>query len=267
MSDSPLPGFMRGLSMPFRGFGFVLRNPGLVRFWGIPVFVVLVLLFAGCGISRDVSHWLADRAVPIAATDEGVTRYMRQAGHELSQAFAFVVGLLLTTIASVLLSPVIAAPFNERISEEVERLELGLPLPDFSAGKVVRDVARTVRIEAMKLGLYLAVVGPLYLVGVVLPPLSLISTVLGFVFTVYYFALDYVDPPLTRRSIAARERFRLLVRHPAAMFGFGVGVSILLWIPLLQLFFMPAAVVGGTRLCHELRLYPREGDAASPPPG
>lgn len=249
------PGFFRGLSMPFRGVGFMAKNIGLARIWIIPVVIVVGLLIGGCVISGHVASILADRIAPMADANADLGRHLGAGfGHALTRGVFAFIGALVSILVSVLLAPVIAAPFNDMLGEEVERIELGKNPPPFSWSRLSRDIGRTVRIELTKMVVYAVLVLPLWFGGFVAPPLAAASSALGFVLTAAYFALDYVDGPLTRRSVGVRRRFQLFVKHPAALLGFGLGVWFLLFIPLLNLFFMPAAVAGGTRLCADLGL-------------
>lgn len=266
-----LPGFFGGLSMPFRGFGFVVRNPGLAKIWIFPVLIVFGLLVLGCGGASEVGRFLADRFAPLAAEGSAsgmVEGVVDRAGHAIARIVFTMIGVALSILFSIVLAPVVAAPFNDALGEEVELRELGkTPLP-FSWSRLRRDLWRTVRLELTKLGLYAGVVGPLSILGIFVGPLAAVASALGFVFTAGYFALDYVDGPLTRRNVGVRRRFELFREHPAAMLGFGIGVWFMLVVPLLNLFFMPAAVAGGTMLCIRLGLLEEiatdEGTADAP---
>jgi CysZ protein len=81
---------------------------------------------------------------------------------------------------------------------------------------------------------------------------ALLYTVFGFVFTATYFAVDYVDWPATRRGYGVRQRASLVRQRFVPMLGFGAGVYLFLMIPIVNLFFMPAAVAGGTLLFLDL---------------
>jgi len=261
--QSSRPGFFGGLSMPFRGFGFVLRNPGLARIWVIPVLIVFGLLALGCGGASKVGRMLADRWAPASAAGAGMLDgVVQQTGHALTQVLVTVVGIAVSLLVAILVAPVVAAPFNDALGEEVEHRELGKPPMPFSWSRTRRDVVRTVRLEAVKLALYLAVVGTLSILGLFFGPLGVLASVLGFIFTAGYFALDYVDGPLSRRNVGVRRRFELLAKYPAAMFGFGIGVWFVLFVPIFNLFFMPAAVAGGTMLCVRLGLIDAPDEAA-----
>lgn len=245
--------------MPFRGMGFVVRNPRLARIWIVPVLIVLILGVGGCVASGYASTWLAERAV-----DQTTDVISRAVAGWVTRVVVLLVGGALSMVVAIVLAPVIAAPFNDMLGEEYERLELGIEPASFSVGKMGRDVARTIRLEFVKLAFYLCVVGPLTVLGIFVGPLSVVASALGFVFTAAYFALDYVDGPLTRRNVGIRRRFALLRQHPAAMFGFGLGVFCVLFVPFVNLFFMPAAVAGGTRLCSELGLIRAVSPATTP---
>lgn len=247
------PGFFGAFSMPFRGIGFVIRNPRLARIWIIPVLIVVLLLMIGCGSSLEIGRILADRWTPEAG-EGAIGAVFGRIGHGLARLVLTFVGVAVSILVSIVLAPVVAAPFNDAFGEEVELRELGKVPAPFSWSRLGRDVGRTIRLEAAKLGIYAAIVGPLSIIGIFVGPLGIVASVLGFLFTAAYFALDYVDGPLSRRNVGVRRRFHLLARYPAQMFGFGIGVWFLLVVPLFNLFFMPAAVAGGTILCIRLGL-------------
>jgi CysZ protein len=68
------------------------------------------------------------------------------------------------------------------------------------------------------------------------------------VLTAVYLGVDYIDWPAARRDWSVRDRLSFARAELPAVAGFGTGVWILLFVPLVNLFFMPAAVAGGTML-------------------
>jgi CysZ protein len=151
------------------------------------------------------------------------------------------------------ITAIIAAPFNDLLSEEVERIRTGREGAPFSLRVVLRDSVRTVGLELVKLLIWASVMGPLFLASLLLPVVGqILYTVIGFVFTAMYWSIDYVDWPASRQNRGVGFRFGMATRHFLPMFGFGTGVWLFLFIPFLNLLFMPAAVAGGTLLFLDL---------------
>lgn len=287
-------GFWKGLSYPFRGAKFVyLEHPGLARFWILPILITGALLagasWMGWAWHEEVTDLLwtdpteaveqvrktfdasaegkpKPSSVVLKDADAGLGFWM-EAGHWAHSALEIVVLLVLWAVGLLLvvfLTNVVAAPFNDLLSEEVEHLRLGKKGPPFSLKALARDSARTVGLEALKMALYLVVMVPLYLLSLLLPGVGqVIYTVIAFVFTALYFSVDYVDWPASRRSRSITYRFGMLREHFLPMFGFGTGVWLFLFIPIVNLLFMPAAVAGGTLLFLDLDEGAEPADAES----
>ena len=91
--------------------------------------------------------------------------------------------------------------------------------------------------------------GPTFIISLLIPVVGqIIYVVFGYLFTIVFFAVDYTDWPLARRGRGVRARLRLVRKYKARMLGLGTAVWLLLFIPVVGLFFMPAAVAGGTLL-------------------
>jgi CysZ protein len=119
-------------------------------------------------------------------------------------------------------------------------------------------------LEIAKLGLWALVMIPLFVLSLVVPVVGqIIYAVFGFFFTAAYFAVDYIDWPASRRNRGISYRFSMLRAHFLPMLGFGTGVWLFLFVPLLNLLFMPAAVAGGTLLFLDLE---RARDESAPAP-
>jgi CysZ protein len=252
--------FVRGLLYPVRGLEILRRHGGLRRYWVPPIVLT--------GLSLTVSVLLAVRYHDDALTliwqapqGEGFVIGLLAVLHWIVRAIALALGFAVSVVLSIALANVFAAPFNDALSEAVEQRETGQPAAAFSLVRVLRDVGRTVRIELTKLLVYAAVLGPLFVLSFLFPgPGQLAYTVFATLFTVVYLALDYVDWPASRRGYGMRQRIALLKVRPMLTLGFGAAVGACLFVPLLNLFFMPLAVAGGTRLFLDLAAY---GERAS----
>lgn len=247
-------GFFSGLRYPFRGMRFVYgKHVGLVRFWLPPILLtglMLVLITAGVLHYHDaIAQWIWT-----APTGDS---FWGSVGRFFHGLFDFLLALLLALGGLVLVTvstSVLAAPFNDALSAEVERIVTGAEGPPFSLGLLMRDLFRTVGLELVKLSIYCLVMLPLFAASLLLPVVGQIAySIFGFLFTALYFALDYIDWPATRSGHGVGARLDLARANFVPMFGFGTGVWFFLFIPLLNLFFMPAAVAGGTLLFLDLQ--------------
>ncbi|MCA9574595.1 MAG: EI24 domain-containing protein [Sandaracinaceae bacterium] len=246
-------GFFAGFRYPFRGARFVyLQHPGLVRFWIVPIlitFLLLTLVFYQLGSHH--AEWTD--AIWASPEGEGVWASVKRGLHAVFDwGLTFLLAAAGVLVVAALAS-IIAAPFNDLLSEEVERRVTGVGGPPFTLSALLRDTVRTVRVEVTKLVLYACVMLPLFVLQFLIPVVgALLYTAFGFVFTATYFAVDYVDWPATRRGYGVRRRAALVRSRFLPMFGFGAGVYLFLLIPIVNLFFMPAAVAGGTLLFLDL---------------
>lgn len=245
-------GFFAGLRYPWRGARFVyVQHPELKRYWLPPVLITLVLLVALGWLAIDL-HTAATEWLWAEPTGDD---WLGSALRFVHGVFEWLVALALIGFAAVavaLASSVIAAPFNDALSEAVESMVLARSAPPFSLAKALRDLFRTVGLELLKLLAYAAIMLPLLGLGLLVPALAPVLQGIGFAFTALYFAIDYVDSAAARRELSARQRFGWALAHLPAMLGLGAGIWLLLFLPLVNLLFMPAAVAGGTLMFLDL---------------
>jgi CysZ protein len=244
--------FFRGLLYPLRGLVILRRHPGMARYWLPPIVLTLVALIASIALA---SHYY-DRALALIWSEPSHSDWQDSlllALYWVVRASAFVIGIGLSMLVTVVLANLLAAPFNDALSEAVEEVETGKQAPPFSLAKTLRDVGRSVGLELVKLCIYLAVMGPLLVASWLLPGVGqALYLVFATLFSWLYFAIDYVDWPASRRGLGWRARFGLLRTRPFLMLGFGFAVAVCLFVPLLNVCFMPFAVAGGTRLFLDL---------------
>jgi CysZ protein len=242
----------RGFAYPVRGFAILSRHPGLARYWLPPIFITFGALVVSVVLTIAYSDDLTDLLWKPAA-QTGASGFLIGVAHGLLHALSFVLGLGLLVVVCIALSTLLAAPFNDALSEAIEIREQGRAAPPFSLSALVREVARTVRVELLKLCVYVSVMGPLLVASWVLPGVGQVLYVaFGALFTTAYLAFDYIDWPASRRGLGIRDRLGVLRERPLRMLGFGTGVWMCLFVPLLNLAFMTLAVAGGTRLFLDL---------------
>jgi len=246
-------GFVRGLSYGVRGMRFVyFQHPKLARYWVFPILITacaLVAVFYGAGSYYDDLGGAVWSLFPESWSQ--TTGWVGALLSALRWIIEVLAGILITVLGLVLvlvLSSIVAAPFNDALSEAVEHILTGDAPPAFSFSRMVADIVRTIRLELLKVFVYLAVVGPMFLASFIVPGVGQVISLVGFALTAVYLGIDYVDWPAARRNWSVSDRVAFTRGQLPAVAGFGTGVWLLLFIPLVNLFFMPAAVAGGTIL-------------------
>lgn len=259
LTPSGLLDFFRGLSVAVRGLGLVFSTPRLARLtWAVAGVTLLTIVGLVWGLWHAVPALVGWAWTPPAT-------WWGKALFTLLEVLLF----LLALVAGANTLPLmIAAPLMDPISLETER-QVGVPVAaDGSLARTVREVARAVgnalgRLVVLSLGQLLLL--PLLLIPVVGGPAW---TALSWTWTALWVAQAYLDVPMARHLYGLGHEVSALRRRPLLCLGFGAGVALMLWVPLLNCFFVPVAVVGGTLLFRGLvaagNLPPPEGLAPAP---
>jgi CysZ protein len=168
-----------------------------------------------------------------------------------------VVGVVLFTaiagvclLAAFLVASVLASPFLDVLSYRVELIESGGVVDEASTGLLgsVSDVARSLREELRKTLFFLAVVGVLSVLGLLIPGAQLLTGPAIVGFAIFFLPLDYASYTLDRRRLTFQEKQHWLTSNKPAVLGFGVAAFLTCTVPGLNLLALPLLVVGGTLL-------------------
>ncbi|GIX43866.1 MAG: hypothetical protein D6691_11200 [Candidatus Hydrogenedentota bacterium] len=240
-------GFFGGVSQFLRAPWFILRHPSLWVWCLTPLainIVVVVLTWWGVG------H-LTEQMMPAGL--EG-SQWWAVALRWILEAIFFVARLLFAFVAFLIIGSVVAAPFNELLSQRTETLLRGRAGggEGTNASAWLRQALVIIREELRRLALYLGIslgILGLSFVGVaapIVPPLQLLVTAV-------FIALDYLAYPLERRGVLLlRDKLAFVRSHLAACLGFGLLMALVGLIPVINLFFFPIGAVGGTLLFSKL---------------
>lgn len=252
--------FFDGLAYPFRGARLVYRDEkGLAAYWLVPILVTLLAL--GAAVLAVVRYEdAATSALWPAPTGDGWEGDLASFLHALFEALVVALLAIAALVATLLVSGVVSAPFNGRLGEILDERVTGLVAPPFALGRVLRDVGRVLVIETT----FFVVNALLVIVSLFAPVLSPVTGALGLAFGSLYFGVSYLETPQATRGRTLRERVALLGRHPWQILGFGTGVGLFLFVPLVNLLFMPAAVAGGVLLHAKLEALDAS-DPSEPP--
>ncbi len=229
---------------PVRGANYLLRGaamlpqPGLRRFVLVPL-IVNVLLFIGAiwllvnQFSVLIDYWLGF-----------IPDWLDFLYWLFWPLFALLV-LVGVYYGFSIVANLIAAPFNGFLSEKVENRLRGEPVTDEGWGEVVKMIPRALQRELHKLAYYL----PRFLLILVLtfiPGVNLLAPLLWFLFGAWMMSIQYCDYPMDNNKVSFNQMRQLMKAKRVTSVGFGGMVQLGMLVPVLNLFVMPAAVIGAT---------------------
>ena len=228
-------GFLVGAGYALRG-ARLLKQPGLRRFVLGPL-VINVLVFsaalAGFGtlfeqtlatLFPDLPEWLAWLAWLLFG--------------------ALLLIMLFFTFS--LVANVIASPFNGLLAEAVERhlAAPDAPLP-FDWRSLFAEAGRAFAAALRKLAYIGLRALPLLLLSVI-PGLNLLAPALWLLFGAWMLAIEYLDCPLGNHGEVFPAAVARLREARAMALGFGVVLSLMTMVPVLNFLAMPVGVAGAT---------------------
>lgn len=166
------------------------------------------------------------------------------------QSVVFLVLLVISFFTFTAVGNLIAAPFNDILSEKTEQIIYGSSTEEtFSVGLMLRDAARSLKDEIKKLSLFLAAMGVLFIINFIPFAGPLIFALCSILLTLYFLVIEYTGFVCSRKRIDFAQQRAFIRTHRAQALGFGVAVMLTLMLPLVQLFTIPLAVVGATHFC------------------
>ena len=68
----------------------------------------------------------------------------------------------------------------------------------------------------------------------------------------FWLAVEHLSNPAARHLVPFRQVVRALRQRPFLALGFGAALWVLLWVPVVNFFLLPVAVVAGTLLFRSL---------------
>jgi CysZ protein len=235
--------FIAGATDVWRGFSLLLRRPAWWYLAIIP-FVLNLLIFGGLvWLGYSPLHGWAERHF---FSDPNAWWSILGGLLELLYwlAICVVIFFLFVPFATI-----VAAPFNDFLSEKVELDYCGARVDKQS---FVRDTWRSiwvglktsVRLSLITIGLY-ALILPLNLI----PGFgSVLYTVLSAAITIRFLALQFTAYSMDRRYVDYAGRNGFLKRHRWRTIGLGTMAFCCMWVPGLNALFIPVSAVAGTLL-------------------
>lgn len=153
-----------------------------------------------------------------------------------SGALMIIVGLFLFRYVVM----IVAAPFMGTLSEKVESILTGKQPESVSAGQMVKDVVRGIRIALRNIIRELFLTLLLTIAGFIIPVIgNIITTVLIFVVQAYYAGFGNMDYTLERKRFTIRDSVAFVNSNRGIAIGNGTGWLVLMLIPVVGWFLAP----------------------------
>lgn len=227
----------------FLGFSLITTK-GLKRFVFFPLAINLILFsvalyFLFGEISASIV-WMVD-LIP----DWEWLSWLKQGLSYIIWPIAVISILLVFSLIFGTLANWIAAPFNGLLAEKVEQHLTGQRMDDTGLIDVFKDIPRTLGREFSKLTYYIPRAIGFLLLFFILP---VIGQVLWFLFSAWMMAVQYCDYPFDNHKVPFTKMKLILGDNKSQSFSFGITVSVVSLVPILNFLVMPVAVCGATAL-------------------
>ncbi|MCB9689590.1 MAG: EI24 domain-containing protein [Alphaproteobacteria bacterium] len=243
-----LPGrFLWGARYALYGARIVVTHPSLWWTVIVPVFLTLMMFVLGFWSIGVLLPWLTTFVwVPGPHHAKWIWIAYEIVLWTFRLSVAVALGVLLYFTAGL-----VATPFNDRLSERVERVVLGWRGETVSLGQMLRDLWWSFVHSVLSLVVYLAVLFVAFLLNLLPGIGSVASFLLGSIASGLFFTREAMDGSFSRRRMSYRYKWRVVLRHWPMALGFGLCVSLAMWVPFFNFLVLPMSVAGGTLMyCH-----------------
>jgi len=225
-----------------RAAALLLRVPRLRHLAALCALVTLAV-FALWGWA--LWTWLPAGLERIWPRPEGAAGWLWNLTVLVSGALAWLVGAATLPLLAL-------APIGDLLVEATETAVGAPPAPPVGLAGAARQSLLAVGRTAARVALLLLGQGLLLGLQLALPGAAPLWVAAGVGWTALFACAEYLDPPMLRRGRPFAEVRRVVAGRTALALGFGVSVTVLLWVPLLNLFLVPVAVCAGTLLHRSL---------------
>lgn len=229
----------RGFTYPVRGLKFLLAHPHLWPWVAMPILINLTLVTAAA-LTTSTSIPLVLNL--LWSPNGGWAEVIWWTLSLVTAAMLFLVALVILYFVS----GIIAIPFNDRLSQEVENELLGERHEDVTWRLFLGDLRMSIRHSLVGLAMWMLVMAALFLLELFPIVGSVLHLVLGLIASGFFLSREMMDGVMSRRRLSFRHKLRIIRSDVALMEGLGMGTAMLLWVPLLNCISLPVSVIGGT---------------------
>jgi CysZ protein len=243
--------FLNGVGDFWRGAAFLLARPSLWPWAAIPFLLNVAVFVAVAWVGWHFGS--AEIGRLLHATGD----------HWWSTVLGWLAGILFWLVMGAIvvfgfvpMATLVASPFNDALSEKVERLYAGVVLDrGFSPGRLARGLWCSLRGSlalTLKTLALMAVALPLYLLP---PPLGVVAgPAAQALIAIRFLALQMTAYSMDRRFYPFRQREAFLRANRWRTIGLGAMSFLAMTIPVANALFIPISAVAGTLLFCDVEL-------------
>ena len=233
--QQPPPNGINALSYGFK----LLVRPGLKRYAIMPLLINIIIF--GIGLYFTFS-WIETLRLQFEAW---LPSWLDVLSYILWPLFIISAGVIIVYLFTTI-TQILASPFNAILSEKVEA-SLNLPTATTESNLSFWQALKNAPIrEISKFVKSLKWIALMIILSFV-PGLNLLVPLIAG----WLMAIDYLDYPADNRGYSFSESIKHIQSNRFNHLLFGLIVSLVSLIPIVNLFIVPAAVAGGTALWHK----------------
>jgi CysZ protein len=237
--------FLFGFTYPFRSIRFFFSHPKLITYSITPIVINIIIygsvfFFTYRWLLGSLDKWLG--IDPSGGFWAGFI-------HTALLIISFLLLLFICYLLFITVGNLVTAPFNEEISQRVEEI--------VTNGSVKHkmgfweDAYISIKGEAEKIVFYIVFLILIFLLNAIPAVGSVLSAIIGTIFSFFYNALDFLDFPMTRRKMKFKQKLNVTKSGKMVTYGFGAAAFLLMFLPIVNVFMKPILVVSGTSLYYE----------------
>lgn len=235
MNDNPL----KGIDYLLQGFSLIFEKQ-LRAYIIVPILINIALFITMFSLGIHYFHHL------ILWINHLLPHWL----HWLQWLLWIFFGLLIFALYAytfTLLTNLIGTPFNTFLAEKVELYLTGKTSASSSWQATLKSIPRSLHRQFQLIIYYLLRASILLLLSFI-PIIHLFAAIAWFLFTAWMLTVQYMDYPMDNHHISFLQLRQALQQKKLLSLSFGIATLIFIYIPIINLFVMPAAVAGATAM-------------------
>ena len=230
--------------LPFKAIKFIYKNKSIWHFTTIPIIInVATFLILG---TLSLGYLFTKLGDWFSFSEEWYIAVILI----ILKVLVIIVGIIAILLCISMAANIFSAPFNELLSRKTEEIILGSKNKEKISLKLLAgDVKRTIKEETIKFILFTLAQIIIFLINLIPQPVGLFLYIIAAcILNFYLFCFQYMDYSMARREIPFKKRWKIIFKHKLPSFSFGAAVGIGMFLPLINMFYIPVCVVAGTML-------------------